>query len=151
MLRTLDGEQLYRGLFFGEEPVARFFPEMWGGSSQKDEKWTPEHQVAFSTWKREVIAHIQQADPTFFTRFRTEVTSGQHRRIARIMDESETLLTASGAPSPSQSGTFTHVYTDRTFVDLYIWHNQGGGSPVGAAGLQRDEIVQRIASRLRVR
>lgn len=173
LVKTLAGEQIFRGLFLGEEPVAGLFPELWGGASLEDPNWNAERQEAFSAWKMGLIAQIQHEDAAFFARFRAEATSGHHVRIARIMEESQELLTAaaqrtpeSGAPDagvnewimiPTFHGSiFIHFIGMCTNVagNVCETHDQGGGSTISGAGrprLQRDQVVQMIASRLQVR
>jgi SdpC family antimicrobial peptide len=91
---TLDGETIFRGLVFGEGPVAEIFPEVWGRVAAEPPSWTPEQREAARVIKRELITDIKRADPSFFERFHASMRSGQHVRIARAMDESAALFTA---------------------------------------------------------
>ena len=91
---SLSGEAIFRGLVFGEGVVAQKFPEVWGRITVDDASWTLEQRQAAIAVKRDLIADMRGADPTFFDRFRADMTSGQHLRIARAMDESGVRFTA---------------------------------------------------------
>jgi SdpC family antimicrobial peptide len=173
----LDGETIFRGLVFGEAPVAGIFPEIWGQVSPVDIQWTAEQHQAVEAAKTELVARMETADPSFFARFHAALTSGRHVRIARALDESAVLFTAavgSRASHPSDAGRtgmelnyiclilFCEAAVNRAATSSpAIWlsaaifweveHDQGGSSSTIASGsrLRRDEVVQMIATRLK--
>lgn len=69
---TPDGEAIYRGLFFGEGPVAALFPELASRIVV-----TPQMTAA----RNRLVARIAAHDPRFFGHFAKLVTSGNPLRV----------------------------------------------------------------------
>lgn len=67
-----DGEALYRGLFFGEGPVATLFPELTTDV-------VVSQQMAAA--RSRLVSRIGTDDPAFFTRFAKLINSGNPLRV----------------------------------------------------------------------
>lgn len=77
---VFDGETLFKGLFFGQGPVAALFPEIT--ERLKSIKPTPEADL-FVT---QVIARLRQHDRSYFDRLAAGLQSGDHLAIEATMD-----------------------------------------------------------------
>ncbi|WP_051263387.1 sporulation delaying protein family toxin [Tuberibacillus calidus] len=66
-----SGEELFRGLVFGQGDVAKLFPEMWG-KSQLELTNSKESLKAVDL----VISQINKNSPNFFNHFKTVIESG---------------------------------------------------------------------------
>lgn len=75
---SFSGQTLYQGLFFAEGAVAKLFPEFWDVSDLDIAlEQVPEDELAKIRAVREkVIAEIERADSGFFSRFSSEIQSG---------------------------------------------------------------------------
>lgn len=106
------GEEVFRGILFGEDPVAKLFPEIWASDEVAEQLDTKEKVKAWEALKEEVITHIKTNDPTFMDRFGVEMQSGEHLRIQNAMSEASekitTALKALGAMTPD--GEFSTTY-----------------------------------------
>jgi SdpC family antimicrobial peptide len=80
-----DGEELYRGMVFGEGPAAKLFPEIWQSSAVQGKVQISEAERR--TAADQVVAWIHRKDPTFFDRFGSDMTSGDREAIASILAE----------------------------------------------------------------
>jgi SdpC family antimicrobial peptide len=80
-----DGEELYRGMVFGEGPAAKLFPEIWQSSAVQGKVQISEAERRAKA--DEVVAWIHRKDPTFFDRFGSDVTSGDRETIASMLAE----------------------------------------------------------------
>jgi hypothetical protein len=52
--RTFTGEQIFRGVLFGEAPVAQLFPEIWGSQEVADQLSTKGGVKAWENLKESV-------------------------------------------------------------------------------------------------
>lgn len=82
--RKLDGETLFRGLYFGQGPAARYFPEIWKNPrviealKNADMSRSIEGQNLFMDF-------LRQEDATVFTRFGEDMQSGDQIRVRDAM------------------------------------------------------------------
>src|SRR5919201_2636119 len=89
-----DGEQIFRGLLFGEEgPISRMFPDIWQRPDVVEQMNTPAKAKAWNALKEKTIARIRKKDPTFFARFGDEIQSGDHLRIQHALAEAGKAIT----------------------------------------------------------
>ncbi|MBZ3766589.1 hypothetical protein COJ91_00070 [Bacillus thuringiensis] len=82
-----DGETIYRGLFFGEGPVAKLFPEIWSEDLTKQANTTEAKKVSeFLTEK------INEVDPNYFNELKAAVYSGDNIKIQEAFGKGGQLL-----------------------------------------------------------
>lgn len=81
----LDGESAFRGLAFGQGPVARRLPEIADA---------PAHDAGAAAIVDDVIAAVRATDPSFFGRFGAAMQSGDRIQIREALDEGRTRLWA---------------------------------------------------------
>jgi|GEM_PF-4879016 len=92
------GEEIFRGVIFGQGDVANLFPELWAKPHQMLERSlersdNPEERRA--QIEREVdlvISTIWTQDPAFFGRFEENVTSGDHLVVREALFEGAQLM-----------------------------------------------------------
>lgn len=149
---AVSGEEVFKGLFFGEGPVAARLPKGWGPRAVST--LPPEEQAEHAQRRTQVIASLHEADPTFFERFGADIQSGDHLRIERALNESLAAMKRVSQQSLSkevENGPlevmclilYCHVVTQTfAFVDQEVsWLE---------TSLQRDEMAAVIAERLAV-
>lgn len=76
---AFTGEQIFRGIFFGQDPVSHLFPEMWGKDQAKVSEW--------NEMDEQIVARIIANDWTFMARFAAEMQSGEHLRVQAGLEE----------------------------------------------------------------
>jgi SdpC family antimicrobial peptide len=110
--QSFTGEEVFRGVLFGEDPVAKLFPDIWASDEVAEQLNTKEKIKAWEALKEQVISHIKTNDPAFMDRFGVEMQSGSHLRIQNALTESSdkitTALKALGAMTPD--GEFNSSY-----------------------------------------
>lgn len=166
---ALSGEEVFRGIVFGEGYVAEQLPELWDNVVLPE--LTSEEHVAQKIAKAQLVADIREADPTFFDRFGKEIQSGDHLRIQKMMDDSGTFLKNMAdehAPSNPKTGTVNQKGTCLAItlvvagnvvavVNLvvagnvawtvnWVWSQEEAAR--GETQLERDEVVELLATRL---
>lgn len=77
-----DGEAIFRGLVFGQGPVAKLFPELANTPVA-----TPQQAAAIDM----IVGEMRTLDQGFFDRFGREMQSGSRVRIRAAIDEANTL------------------------------------------------------------
>lgn len=77
---VFDGETLFRGLFFGQGPVAALFPEI----TERLKAINPTIQT--DQFIAQVIARLRQHDRSYFDRLAAGLQSGDHLTIEATMD-----------------------------------------------------------------
>lgn len=101
--QVYTGEQLFKGLYLGQGPVADLFPEVWEGAEEYREHAIPaedmqEVMLALSDYADTMIEDIAAANPGFFSSFAVEIQSGDHLRIeAAVLDGAYKLVEAIAA------------------------------------------------------
>lgn len=85
--QRFTGEQIFRGLFFGQAPVSQLFPELWASDAVKAQLATKQQVIAWDNLKENVTAWIQANDTTFMSRFGLEMHSGDHLRVQVALQE----------------------------------------------------------------
>lgn len=90
-----SGEEILRGLVFGQGPVADLFPELINRQAIDDHvsAMTPEARAAYYTQVEKtrtqfdaLLAEIEQDDPAFLDRFAAAMQSGNHIEIERALE-----------------------------------------------------------------
>lgn len=84
----LDGETIFRGIFFGKGPVAELFPELWSHSPRLE----PDEAAKLAELENRIVERMKSLDPSFFDRFRKAMTSGNHLRIDDGLKEAARLF-----------------------------------------------------------
>jgi len=93
--RLETGRDLYKGMVFGVGPSAHHFDDLW----QRPEVKARLEGGAELQSKRELaaetlMAKVDALDPTFFERFGTDLRSGDHLTIDRLLTETKTVTQA---------------------------------------------------------
>ena len=162
--RPYDGETIFRGLILGDGPVAKLFPEIWQDPQvlayqQRAEQQNSVEQIAAG--KQKLIDLLRAQDPTFFSRFGTEIQSGDPVRVEGVLTE----MTSRFANELSKSANpniKTYLYTDVAValeiavavlvavaaVVIALAFFSPRESPTAGSHLQRDQLVNLIAQRL---
>jgi SdpC family antimicrobial peptide len=70
------GEQIFRGLIFGEAPVGGLFPEFWSSDNTLQALSTQEEIDSWNALKEAVVSKIKQQSPTYLNQFGTHIQSG---------------------------------------------------------------------------
>lgn len=159
----VTGEEAFRGLVLGEGAVAQQLPEIW--ANLPAQTLSSEQQAARNQVKAQLIADLRAADATFFTRFASDVQSGDHLRIERALEDSAGLVkqvvSAQSAPKSDPISTCVAVTLavvgnvvavvnvavagNLVYTVNWFWDNQS----VAAGGqLAHDQVVDMIATRL---
>lgn len=90
---TFSGEQVFRGVNFGDGPVAKLFPEVWKSSDVEQQLGDEKRVAAFNILREKVVSQINLSDPTFMDRYGREMQSGEHLRIQKALEESSLKIT----------------------------------------------------------
>ena len=78
--RPLDGETLFRGLYFGQGPAARYFPEIWTNPRVVELLKNADMAKSIQA-QNQFMELLRQDDATIFTRFGEEMQSGDQVRV----------------------------------------------------------------------
>lgn len=98
-----SGEEVLRGLVFGEGPVADLFPELWNKQALADAlaQLSPEDRAAYHADMEkmrvqldDMLTELRTEDAGFLDRFGTALQSGNHVQIERALEEAKTALVA---------------------------------------------------------
>lgn len=82
-----SGVELYRGIVFGDGPVAERIPTIRDHLQLEAQITEPEALAEIRRQITELIAAISEKEPGYFDAFAQEVLSGDHERISRAMGE----------------------------------------------------------------
>lgn len=161
---ALSGEQIFRGIFFGQGPAAALLPEVWQGKSVEDRAQTPERAAQVRTLQNEIVTRIAQKNPAFFNQFGATVRSGDHLAVERALQEAATLLRDELKASAIYSEIRTSeeiadpvvdieiaIYAVLVVIVFWIDFNVAAEQKVDAmnmAGLQRDQLVDLMVTRM---
>ena len=87
--KKYDGETIFRGIVFGQGPVAKLFPEIWPEDLlekvQKDDR--------VKTVADDIMKKMKNKDPNYFLEFEKAVYSGDHLKVDTSLKEGGKLLT----------------------------------------------------------
>ncbi|MCS1352294.1 sporulation delaying protein family toxin [Mechercharimyces sp. CAU 1602] len=84
-----DGETIYRGLVFGQGPVAKLFPEIWTEELLAEMKKNDGNNVAVAD---DIMARMKEKDPKVFVNLEKAVYSGSHVKVNKALKKSGELL-----------------------------------------------------------
>lgn len=82
-----DGETIFRGILFGQNDVAKLFPEIW-----TDEKLENAENSEVREFVNNVVESIKTNDPNYFDKLEEAVYSGNHLAINKAFDKGANLL-----------------------------------------------------------
>lgn len=82
-----DGETIFRGILFGQNDVAKLFPEIW-----TDEKLENAENSEVREFVNNVVESIKTNDPNYFDELEEAVYSGNHLAIHKAFDKGANLL-----------------------------------------------------------
>ena len=111
---TFTGEQVFRGVNFGDGPVAKLFPEVWKSAEVAEQLGDNKRVKSFSILREKVVSEINLADPTFMNRYGQEMQSGEHLRIQGALEESSHKITAAMQKigTMNEQGQFANEYAE---------------------------------------
>lgn len=87
--KKYDGETIFRGIVFGQGPVARLFPEIW--PEKLLEKVRKDDKV--KTVANNIMNKMKNKEPKYFFEFERAVYSGDHLKVDTALKEGGKLLT----------------------------------------------------------
>lgn len=156
-----NGETLFAGLYFGEGPVAKMFPEIWESTQVAQQVSQAQNSESWNKTKAEAIAWVRTNDPDFFNRFEQDIQSGNHMRVGQAYKQGAQKLSAyvsSTGVDPNSPEARAGVglvlvlaVAVAVAVAVYAWKYYQPNMPEGsgvAQGLQEDVLVNMIAERL---
>jgi len=82
-----SGEQLFKGLLFGQGPVSKLFPEIW--TPEVLEKVNTKENIKSTGF---IVKEMNKIDPSFFDSFKEKITSGNQLKIDEAMSEGAELF-----------------------------------------------------------
>lgn len=153
---VLSGQDIFRGVFFGEGPAGRALPEIWGGKSASDRAATPERAAEIRQMEDGIIARLQQSNPAIFSELESAVRSGDHFQVERALLGAGTVLRQEIADMQAQEEQATCLVYDVAVVAVvvavvFLVISQFDVTPVaeqpvvnGTSTLQRDMVVDLV-------
>ncbi|MDB4951460.1 MAG: hypothetical protein JWM27_4109 [Gemmatimonadetes bacterium] len=154
-----DGETVFRGVFFGEGPVAARLPEMWKERRLGTYSGAVGAAHATAAVEDEIVAEMRLRDPAFFDRFGAALQSGRHVAVDQAMREAADMVAKSRAVQEvdpaTGSGTciVVAVYKYVVVVSSAIVVKSVAivldASATDPSELRRDQIVHLLATRLK--
>ena len=165
---SYDGEAIFRGLYFGQGPVADLFPEIWKQQRYLDRKklLTPEDERRMEEVRERIITSLREKDKAFFDRLATTLKGGNHLAIQKALGEATEVTlavlqkeTGRDPTAPivdAAQGVFRYVQIWQVlyfywyvyvyeffFLFLYVSGAQGVGPLEGAATMKGVTRLQR--------
>ena len=116
-----SGQTVFRGVFLGDGPVAKLFPEIWestGIAAYMQRAAQEKSPEAIAAGKQQIIDILQKQDPTFFARFGAEMQSGDRIRIQQALAEAGTRLKQE---LKNQVGAAPAVRPPENIVVVYLY------------------------------
>ncbi len=105
LVKDYTGEQIFRGLLFGQGEVANLFPEIWeegkiSNSSELKNALEDDGKILEEAIKSPqalraydvLVSQIQESHPDFFTEFEQAMESGNHLQVRNALSESGYVL-----------------------------------------------------------
>lgn len=129
-----DGEQLYRGVMFGQGSIVSQVPELEDILSWRASLPTTE-LASIDAFADSIVAAIGATNTSFFGHFSAEIRSGDHYRISAVLSEgSQMMLTAMDA-IPSLVGWRTRIVQNSAAVqdEIVALYNGMGIDDAGEA------------------
>lgn len=153
-----DGETLFTGLYFGEGPVAKMFPEIWESPQMARQASQVQNNESWSKTKSQAMEWVRTSDPNFFKRFEQDIQSGDHVRVGLAYEQGSQKLsefvrsTGVDPNSPEARAGVGLVLVLVVAVAVYAWQWNWKYTPrqvdSEVAELQQDVLVNLIAERL---
>lgn len=91
---AVSGEELFKGIFFGQGQVTQAIPELANVFNQAGQM-SAEEQSEFNAIMNETVAMIQNEKPQFFGNFKSGIQSGDHFEIDATMQDAAKVLAKS--------------------------------------------------------
>jgi SdpC family antimicrobial peptide len=85
----LEGRSIFEGLYLGQGPVAKHFPELWQNPqlSRVKSALSSAQQRAANVAANRLTTTIHQIDSSFFERFGHKVQSGDNLQVYEALEE----------------------------------------------------------------
>ena len=179
--RRYDGETIFRGLYFGQGPVAEMFPELWKQERYLETKkqLTSGDEHRLTELQNKMVGRLRDLDKGFFDRFGETMQSGDHLAIQKSLEETGKLLYAATRAetgrdpyAPAENDLSIYRVVDVwEYFELYQWiaiyeyvllvlyvgpewvdaRAQGMAELKGVTRLQREEWINLVATRLKAK
>lgn len=170
---AIDGETIYRGLFFGRGELGGLAAEVWLEEVPADDgaQSDPDLVATVHTLQDDMVGWIRQNEPTFLGEFRSALTSGDHVRVDGMLDRAASVSRAAFedvADDPVHASLelgleATNVENEAAAIVVVVYRTVAAAihavvvvwrikvvSPMAADGaasaLERDEAVARLVS-----
>ncbi|MGB0035103.1 MAG: hypothetical protein WBP79_06485 [Candidatus Acidiferrales bacterium] len=172
-----DGETVFRGLYFGQGPVAQKLPEIWKQERyiERRKQLSPADERRINEIQDKIVADIKANHKEFLEHFGRVLQSGDHVAIQKELNEATSLAFAAlrketGKDPLAPVGDAASVYR---FVEVYVYiwfvtyfyvyewvavviyfspileaSVEGIGSMKGLTRLQKEEWINLVATRL---
>lgn len=114
--RELTGQELYKGMIFGVGPAAHHFDELWERPEIKARLVGDELLARREMAAERITARIAEMNPAFFEHFSTDLRSGQHLTIDRLLSKTKSATQAAADSLRAQAGLRREdmaVYNDK--------------------------------------
>jgi SdpC family antimicrobial peptide len=160
----LSGEEIFGGLFFGDQAAAAMFPELWSNEVVnaraeklgKGEADLPA-DAARARLGQTVARLVARRDPAFFERFAGEMKSGNPSRVSAVVDEAQSNLNAAlqeAGLAPTEVGSGAAIIKARfimktIYIDIFFASRAGAtvaNLPQGPS-YERDALMSNITRR----
>jgi SdpC family antimicrobial peptide len=90
---ALNGEEIFRGVVFGQGPVAKMVSsERVRSLNAAVAKMSAKQILMITAAQDTIVARMRQSDPAFFTRYARDMQSGNPVLIRKALDETRALL-----------------------------------------------------------
>ncbi|MFA6057790.1 MAG: hypothetical protein WC756_06310 [Taibaiella sp.] len=148
-MTNLSPKDLFMGLIFANGPLVNIIPELQSTKEVKDLYITEVDQIQQEAiLQKLVIDNISKSNPDFFFSFKTEITSGDHQRIAYALDNAtkltfSTICNIYGLGANSKdfvNGQLNTIDQDK-FVELERINDD-----LKSGSISKDEAIQHIAN-----
>jgi SdpC family antimicrobial peptide len=155
--QSYTGEEIFRGVLFGDGPVAVLFPEIW------DDQKNNRNSSDWADLREQVISEIKVNDAGFMARFGTEMKSGDHIRINTILSEARTKLDSAQTASQDADSLIDgrnngdyKVKTEVLVLDQYVavvkflwlWIAAVSQQDIQESTLYQESVVDLVADKL---
>jgi SdpC family antimicrobial peptide len=109
---SYDGETLYRGLVFGQGPVAQLFPEL-----AQTPTASPEAAAAIDR----LIKRMSELNPSFFARFAGSVQSGDRVRIRSALEDADAVTKEAIASLGGSLAASGNARGDQVEITIFVF------------------------------
>lgn len=134
--KIYDGETLFRGLIFGQGPVAKLFPNVWPAEIREKAN-NPKAKKAVDL----IIDQIKSDNPTFFDEYAAVMQSGNYVKISNEMKKTGKVISATlkklqaeiKNPNDADPSSLVIVLAGAVYMYALVVHTAGAAINVAGA------------------